>query len=272
MLYPMHGVSSLGSMEDHAQADAELRVSGDDLTSNPWTVVHGAGSRCRRRSSNAAAHPRTLSLAMVYYCLGAACPASPSATSRLCISRRSGRGGPPTAEPQAIREACHPCGAWSARSPISGLRPDALQRQAQADLGRRRAVRRPPPASGEFCLRLPHRRRATDIPPLHTARRARVPAADDRACCIAWFYSSAAPRLVLSAPSRGRSVAPVTGNVRAAAPRATRAGLPPAPSVGLQRRRASCRRRRTPRRRRPSTSSHVSGARAARLFAGRSGT
>ena len=34
----MHGVSSLGSMEDHAQADAELRVSGDDLTSNCGTV------------------------------------------------------------------------------------------------------------------------------------------------------------------------------------------------------------------------------------------
>merc|ERR1719473_1877211 len=66
----MHGVSSLGSMEDHAQADAELRVSGDDLTSNCGTVRFMApevaavdGARTQAYDSKA----DIFSLAMVYY-------------------------------------------------------------------------------------------------------------------------------------------------------------------------------------------------------------
>ena len=98
-------------------------MSGDDLTSNCGTVRFMApevaavdGARTQAYDSKA----DIFSLAMVYYFVWerARCPASPSATSLLCIWRRSGRGGGrPTAEPRNPSESSSTtCGAWNRRT------------------------------------------------------------------------------------------------------------------------------------------------------------
>ena len=66
----MHGVSSCGSLHDAAMADAEVRETGDDLTSNCGTVRFMApevaatdGSKTQKYNASA----DIFSLAMVYY-------------------------------------------------------------------------------------------------------------------------------------------------------------------------------------------------------------
>ena len=163
-------------MEDHAQADAELRVSGDDLTSNCGTVrfmapeVAAVDGRERKRTTPRRTSSRwpwsTTSSGSAPY------PASPSATSRLCIWRLSGKGRRPSygRTPKPIRELVNHM--W---------RLEAQDRPSAADVldYARNVKHKPtfgggvlkvtPPATGGLFAAVPPARRATDVqfPSLH---------------------------------------------------------------------------------------------------------